>query len=95
VAEQDLLDLKGRDILTTTPDSVLEAIDKPKITIGLADNPITCVEPEIAPRFDGLIRSTEISGCEREWIICPHHEFAGHVVWNIAVLVAAPPQRGA
>jgi hypothetical protein len=64
MAEQDLLDLKGRDILTTTPDGVLEAIDKPKITIGLADNPITCVEPEIAPRFDGFFRSTDRSwGC--------------------------------
>jgi hypothetical protein len=65
VAEQDLLDFKGRDILTTTPDGVLEAIDKPKIAIGLADNPITCVEPEIAPCFDGFLRSTEVAGCER------------------------------
>src|SRR5262245_19536636 len=61
VAEQDLFDFKGRDILTTTPDGVLEAIDKPKIAIGLTDNPITCVEPEIAPRFDGLLRSTEVA----------------------------------
>src|SRR5499427_6904466 len=87
VAEQDLLDFEGRDILTAAPDGVLEAIDKPKIAIGLANNSIPCVEPEIAPRLAGLLRSAEISSCEREWIIRPHHEFAGRFVCNIAVLI--------
>src|SRR5262245_50130921 len=77
VAEQDLLDFEGGDILATTPDGVFEAIDEPKIAIRLANHPIACVEPEIAPRFGGLLWSTEISGREGEWIIRTHHEFAG------------------
>jgi hypothetical protein len=48
VAEQDLLDFEGRDILTTTSDGVLEAIDKPKIAIGLANNSIN--DREVTPR---------------------------------------------
>src|SRR5215470_12091187 len=87
VTEQDLLDFEGRDILTTAPDCVLEAIDEPKIAVGLAHDPITCVEPEIAPRLAGLLRSAEISSCEREWIIRLHHEFAGRFVCDIAVLI--------
>src|SRR6516164_5586390 len=87
VAEQDLLDFEGRDILTTAPDGVLEAIDKPKIAIGLADNSISRVEPEIAPRFGGFLRRTEISGCERERIIRPHHEFAGLIVRDVIALI--------
>src|SRR5262245_42100499 len=87
VAEQDLLDFEGGDILATTPDGVFEAIDEPKIAIGLANHPIACVEPEIAPCFAGLLRSTEISGREGEWIIRTHHEFAGRKVWNVTVLI--------
>src|SRR6516225_339812 len=87
VAEQDLLDFEGRDVLTTAPDGVLEAIDKPKIAIGLANNSIPCVEPEIAPRFGGFLRSAEISSCEREWIIRLHHEFAGRFVYDIDILI--------
>src|SRR5262249_25808818 len=49
VAEQDLLDFEGRDILTTAPDGVLEAIDEPKIAIGLANDSIPGVKPAIAP----------------------------------------------
>src|SRR6478752_4904057 len=77
VAEQDLLDLEGRDILTAAPDGVLEPIDKPKIAIGLANNSIPSMEPKIAPCFGGLLRRTKISGCECELIIRTHHEFAG------------------
>src|SRR5262249_17691583 len=66
VAEQDLLDFEGRDILTTAPDGVLEAIDEPKIAIGLANDSIPGVEP--APRFGGFLRRTEISGCEGETV---------------------------
>src|SRR5215475_14721467 len=86
VAEQDLLDFEGRDILTTAPDGVLEAIDKPKIAVGLAYDSIPGVEPEIAPRFGGFLRSAEISGCEREWIIRPHHEFAWRIVCDVIAL---------
>src|SRR5215813_2003664 len=57
VAEQDLLDFEGRDILATAPDGVLEAIDKPKIAIGLSNNSVPCVEPGMAPRFGGFLRS--------------------------------------
>jgi hypothetical protein len=87
VAEQDLLDFEGRDILTTAPDCVLETIDKPKIAVGLANNSIPCVEPEIAPRFGGFLRSSEISGREREWIIRPHYEFAGRIVCDVIALI--------
>src|SRR5215470_11333226 len=87
VAEQNLLDFEGRDILTTAPDGVLEAIDKPKIAIGLANNSVPCVEPEIAPRFGGFLRRAEISGCEREWIVRPHYEFAGRIVCDVIALI--------
>src|SRR5262249_58716681 len=87
MAEQDLLDFERRDILTTAPDGVLEAIDKPKIAIRLAHNPIPCVEPEIAPGFGGFLRSAEISGCEREWIIRPHYEFAGRIICDVIAFI--------
>src|SRR5262249_49366761 len=87
MAEQDLLDFERRDILTTAPDGVLEAIDKPKIAAGLANNSIPCVEPEIAPRFGGFLRSAEISGCEREWIIRPHYEFAGRIICDVIAFI--------
>src|SRR5262252_986819 len=87
VAEQDLLDFEGRDILTTTPDGVLEAVDEPEIAIGLTNDSIPGVEPEIAPRFGGFLGRTEISGCEREWIIRPHYEFAGRIVCQVIALI--------
>src|SRR5215475_9422523 len=87
VAEQDLFDFEGRYILTTAPDGVLESIDEPEIAIGLANYSIPGVEPEIAPRFGGFLRRTEISSCERERIIRPHHEFAGRIVRDVIALI--------
>src|SRR5262249_3492279 len=78
---------EGRDILATAPDGVLEAIDKPEIAVGLAYDSIPGVEPEIAPRFGGFLRRTEIPRCERERIIRPHHEFAGRVVRDVIALI--------
>jgi hypothetical protein len=45
------------------------------------------VEPGIAPRFGGFLRRAEISGCEREWIIRPHYEFAGRIVSDVIALI--------
>src|SRR5262245_44056113 len=45
------------------------------------------MEPEIAPCFGGFLRRTEISGCEREWIIRTHHEFAGRIVCDVIALI--------
>src|SRR5262249_7804796 len=73
VAEQALLDFEGGDILATAPDGVLEAIDEPKIAIGLANDSIPGVKPAIAPRFGGFLRRTEVSGCERKGIVRPDH----------------------
>src|SRR6476660_9903132 len=80
MAEQYLLDLEGGDIFASTPDGVFETIDKPKIAVGLADDPVTRVEPEVAPRFDGFLGRTEISGGECERIVRPHDKFAGCTV---------------
>src|SRR5262249_57011010 len=54
---------------------------------GLAHVRITCVEPEIAQRLAGLLRSAEISSCQREWIIRPHYEFAGGIVCDVIALI--------
>ena len=45
------------------------------------------MEPEIAPGLGGLLRGTEVSSRECEWIIRPHHEFAGRIVCDISVLI--------
>ena len=87
MAEQYLLDLEGGDIFASTPDGVFETIDKPKIAVGLADDPVTRVEPEVAPRFDGFLGRTEISGCERERIVRPHDKFAGCIVRHVIILI--------
>src|SRR6476646_9442264 len=87
MAEQYLLDLEGGDILAPTPDGVFETIDKPKIAVGLADDPVTRVEPEVAPRFDGFVGRTEISGCECERIVRPHDKFAGGIVRHVIILI--------
>src|SRR4030088_3821572 len=85
-AEQCLLDLEGGDIFAPTSDGVFETIDKPKKAVGVADDPVTRVEPEITPCFDGFLGRTEISGCEYERTLRTHDKFAGRIVRHVIIL---------
>jgi hypothetical protein len=49
MAQQHLLHLERGDVLAAPADRILEPIDEPEIGVGLADDPIAGVEPQVSP----------------------------------------------
>ena len=87
MAEQDLLDLEGGNVLAAPADRVLEPIDEAEIAVGLAHDTIAGVEPAIAPGLGGFLRRAEvfIGKCQR--LVGPHHQLARRSVGGVLAAI--------
>ena len=74
---QNLLDLVGGDVLAPSPDRVLHAVEEAVIAVPGADQPVTGMQPQIAPGLDRLFRHPEIAERHGERFIGTDHQLSG------------------
>ena len=86
MAQQDLLDLEGGDVLAAPADRVLQPVDELEIAVGLANDAVAGMEPQVPPGLDRLLGRAEIARREGEGRLGAQHQLARRAVRDLVVL---------
>ena len=79
------------EILAAAPDDVLLPVDEVVVSIRVAGDVVTGVEPEVAPSFDGLVGLADVAREHREGVAGSHDELAPLAVRDGPVVVVHDP----
>ena len=69
VRVERLLDLAGVDVVATTDDQVLRAVDDGEVPVGIHLTDVTGLEPAVDDGLGGRVRTVPVAQCEA----CPRN----------------------